>query len=70
LFFIQTPFTGSYFCRILGAFLKLRKATISFSVYVRLSAWNISAPTERNFMKVLKLYLWSLNPMHLSATLE
>jgi hypothetical protein len=44
---------------LLGAFAKLRKATISFvmsfrlspRLYVRLSAWNNSAPTGRIFMK-------------------
>jgi len=36
----------------LGAFAKLRKATISFVILsVRLSAWNNSAPTGRIFMK-------------------
>jgi len=34
----------------LGAFTKLRKATVSF-VYARPPAWNNSAPTERIFMK-------------------
>jgi hypothetical protein len=34
-----------------GAFAKLRKATISFVMSIRLSAWNISAPTGRIFMK-------------------
>jgi hypothetical protein len=35
----------------LGAFAKLRKATISFVMSVRLPSWNISAPTGRIFMK-------------------
>jgi hypothetical protein len=35
----------------LGAFENLRKATISFVMSVRLSAWNNSAPTGRIFMK-------------------
>ena len=35
----------------LGAFAKLRKATISFVMSVRPSAWNDSAPTGRIFMK-------------------
>jgi hypothetical protein len=39
----------------LGAFAKLRKATISFAMSVRLSVWNNSAPTERIFMK---FYIW------------
>jgi hypothetical protein len=34
-----------------GAFAKLRKATISFVMSVRPSAWNKSAPTGRIFMK-------------------
>jgi hypothetical protein len=36
----------------LGTFIKVRKATISFVMSVRLSAWNNSAPTERILMKV------------------
>jgi hypothetical protein len=36
---------------LLGAFAKLRKATISFVMSVRLSAWNNSPPTEWIFMK-------------------
>ena len=35
----------------LGAFVKWRKATISFVMSVCPSAWNNSAPTERIFMK-------------------
>jgi hypothetical protein len=39
----------------LGAFAKVRKATISFVIsvrpFVRLSAWNNSAPTGQIFMK-------------------
>jgi hypothetical protein len=38
-------------CYFLGAFEKLRKATISFVMSVRLSAWNKSAPTGRIFIK-------------------
>jgi len=42
-------------CSILGSFAKLRKATITFVIYVRLSvrpsAWNNSAPTEGIFIK-------------------
>jgi len=37
--------------RVSGAFAKLRKATISFVVSVRLSAWNNSAPIRRVVMK-------------------
>jgi hypothetical protein len=37
--------------KFLGAFAKLRKATIGFVTPVRLSAWNNSAPTARIFMK-------------------
>jgi len=33
--------------QFLGAFAKLRKAAISFVMFVRLSAWNKSAPTGR-----------------------
>ena len=39
---------------IFGAFAKLRKTTISFVMYVRLSFhlhWNNSAPTKRIFIK-------------------
>jgi len=43
----------------LGAFAKLRKATIIFVMSVcpsvRLSAWNNSAPTGRIF---IKFYIW------------
>jgi len=44
------------FNTVLGAFAKLRKATISFvtsvcHLSVRPSAWNNSAPTGRVFMK-------------------
>jgi len=35
----------------LGAFEKLRKATISFIMYVCLSSWSNSIPTGRIFMK-------------------
>jgi hypothetical protein len=42
-----SPLSSSPF---LGAFEKLRKATISF-MSVRLSAWNNSAPTGRILMK-------------------
>jgi len=41
----------SEFGRFLFAFAKLRKATISFVMSFRLSAWNKSAPTRRIFMK-------------------
>jgi NAD(P)-dependent dehydrogenase (short-subunit alcohol dehydrogenase family) len=36
---------------LLGAVAKLRKATISFVMYVCPSAWHNSAPTRRIFMK-------------------
>jgi hypothetical protein len=42
-------------CTFLGAFAKLRKATISFVMSIRLSVhtsvWNNSAPTGRIFTK-------------------
>jgi len=38
---------GFYF---LGAFAKLQKATISFVMSVRQSAWNNSAPIRRIFI--------------------
>ena len=37
--------------KFLGACAKLRKATVSFVMSVRLSPWNNSTPTERIFMK-------------------
>ena len=37
--------------RFLGAFAKLRKATVSFIMSVRPSEWNNSAPNKRIFMK-------------------
>ena len=36
---------------VLGAFAKLRIATVSFVMSVRPSAWNDSAPTVRILMK-------------------
>jgi hypothetical protein len=39
----------------LGAFAKLRKATLNFVMSVRLSAWNNSAHTGRIFMQ---FYIW------------
>ena len=41
------------FCtdRLLDAFEKLRRETAGFVVCVRPSAWNISAPSERIFVK-------------------
>ena len=39
---------------LLGVFAKLRKATITFDMSVRLSAWNDSAPTGQNFMKIFQ----------------
>jgi hypothetical protein len=39
------------YCEFLSAFAKLRKATISFVMSVRLSAWENSAPIGRIFMK-------------------
>jgi len=41
----------------LGAFAKLRKATLSFVLSaVRLSAWNVSAPNGRIFMQVIVVF--------------
>jgi hypothetical protein len=37
---------------ILDAFTKLRKATVSYVISVRLSAWNSSALTGRILMKL------------------
>jgi len=36
---------------MLGDFAKFRKATISFVISARLSAWNNSAPAGRIFME-------------------
>jgi len=36
---------------VLGAFAKMRKATINFVMSVRPSAWNNSVPTRRIFIK-------------------
>ena len=51
--FLVLPFCGLFF--FLDAFAKLCKATIRFVMSVRLfvrpSAWNNSAPTEKVFMK-------------------
>ena len=41
----------------LGAFAKLRKAIISFFMFVRLSVWNNSASTGRILKKI---DIWSL----------
>ena len=47
---------GEYTVTVVGILAKLRKATISFVMYVlpsfRPSAWNNSAPTPRIFMKI------------------
>ena len=40
-----------YAVPFLGAFAKLRKATVSFVVCVCPSTWNSSVPTEQIFMK-------------------
>jgi len=40
-----------YHVGLLGALSKLRKATVSFVMSVRLCAWNNSVPTGRVFMK-------------------
>jgi hypothetical protein len=45
----------------LGAFAKLRKATVSFVMSAfRLSAWNNSAPNGRVFMQVISLFFENL----------
>jgi hypothetical protein len=43
---------SDYILTVLGAFAKLRKATISFFMSVCPTAWNKSASTGRIFMKV------------------
>ena len=48
--------------KFLGAFAKLRKATVSFVMSVRLSAWNNSVPIGRIFMKfVIGVFLEKLS---------
>jgi len=42
--------------QFLGAFAKLWRATISFTMSVHLSAWNDLAHTEQIFMKI---YTWA-----------
>ena len=51
-----------------GAFVKLRKATISFTMCVRLSSWNNSAPIGRTFMKfdVLSIFRKSVDKTQVS----
>jgi hypothetical protein len=44
-------YVGIHHPQFLGTFAKLRKATISFVIYVRPSAWNNSASTGWIFMK-------------------
>jgi len=44
-------FVTSEYRYILGAFAKLRNATVSFVTSVRLSTWDNSAPNGRIFMK-------------------
>jgi len=50
------PSCSSVYVEFLGEQAKLRKPTISFVLsvcpFVRLSAWNNSAPTGRFFMKI------------------
>jgi len=46
-FFVQKSQTLT----VLGIFAKLRKATISFVISARTSAWTNSASTKRIFMK-------------------
>jgi len=43
---------------LLGAFAKFRRATINFLMSVCLSAWIISAPARRTFVK---LDIWTLS---------
>jgi len=42
---------GVHVCIFVDAFAELRKATVSFVMFVLLSAWDISPPTGRIFMK-------------------
>jgi hypothetical protein len=50
-FLIQKWFVQLKHATFLGAFAELRKATITFVMSVRLSAWKNSAPIRRIFMK-------------------
>jgi len=53
---VTTQASGGHFHNsFLIAFAKLRRATISFVMSVRLSVWNNSTPTGRFFMK---FYIW------------
>ena len=62
----------------LGAFTKLRKATMSFVMSVLLSAWNNSAPTGRIVMKfdiwvflnVSRKFKFHWNPTIITGTLH
>jgi hypothetical protein len=54
MFYEVRPFHSCY--SLLGVFAKLRKATISFVMSVRPSAWIDSAPTGRIFMR---FYIWA-----------
>jgi hypothetical protein len=51
------PFTALTYW-FLGAFTKLRNATVSFVISVRLSAWNNSAPITRISTKFLYLVIF------------
>ena len=52
-------------CLFLGKFANLRKATDSFVMSVRPSAWNSSAPTARMFMK-LRIFLKNVERIQVS----
>ena len=49
--YISALIFSGYLTALLGAFAKLRKATISIFIPVRLSVWNNSVPTGYNFTK-------------------
>jgi hypothetical protein len=69
-------------CRMiafLGAFAKLRKATLSFVMFVRLSAWNNSTPIGRILIKfdiqvffenLLREFKFHSNPTRITGTLR
>ena len=54
----------------LGVFAKLRKATLSFVMSVRPSAWNNSAPTERIFMKFYILIFFRKSVFKVQVTIK
>jgi hypothetical protein len=76
-YMLQRKFRIMMWC--LGAFAKLRKATVSVVMSVRPSAWNSSAPTGRILMKLdispffenlLRKFKFHSNPTRVTGTLH